>query len=328
MDRAVTGEAAGAGAGATMAAWQVRAFGAPPERCQLPMPEPGPGEALVRVSVFVVSHLDRTVAGGAFALRPRLPYVPGGEGSGVVTALGAGLEGPPPGSPVRVHGAGLGATRPGTWAQYVVAPPEALEPLPRDLDPATGAAFGTVASTAWVALHDVGGWREGERVGVSGALGAVGSLCAELAIRAGAGLTLWTRRPDEAVRRWPSAEVLSTDGERSKVALDLLVDTVGGEGLMQRLAALRPGGRAVLVGYTAGETLPLVLPDLMARDVELRPLNMVRHAPPEQVRSGLLADVAAGKLPVALERFGGGRVLEAIAHLESGAARGRVVVEW
>src|SRR3990172_4309341 len=76
----------------TMAALRIHEFGAPPVWDRLPRPEPGPDEVLVKLFASVVSHHDLSVAGGEFAVRPSLPYVPGLEGAGRVVRVGAGAD--------------------------------------------------------------------------------------------------------------------------------------------------------------------------------------------------------------------------------------------
>lgn len=97
----------------------------------------------------------------------------------------------------------------------------------------------------------------------------------------------------------PGMEVVVDDGPTEPV--DLLVDTVGGPLLSRRLGSVRPGGRAVLIGYTAGEQVCLSIPDLLALDVSLLPLNMMRTRVPKDVASSLLARFADDRLHVAVE---------------------------
>lgn len=311
----------------TMAALRIHEFGAPPRLDRLPVPEPGPGEALVRLAASVVSHHDLTVAGGTFAVRPPLPYVPGLEGAGRVAGIGPELDAErlPLGAAVRVYAGGLGATRPGTWAEYVVAPERAVTPVPETLDLATAAACGS-AVTAWTALIEVGALQPGERVGATGAAGAVGSLVAQLAALHGARSVVGWVRAGRAGLLPPGVEPVVGGGPVEPV--DLLVDTVGGPLLAERLSAVRPGGRAVLVGYTAGEQVSFSLPGLLAADVSLLPLNMMRRRPPKGLESRLVDDFAAGRLRLGVEAFPGDNAVEAIARLRSGAASGRVVLTW
>ena len=307
-------------------ALRVHAFGEPPRLDRVVVPEPGPEDVLVEVGCGVVSHHDATVARGDFAVRPDLPYVPGIEGAGRVLEVGRDVDTArlSAGTPVRLGGGGLGHTRPGTWAEHAAVTARAVTAVPDDMDFGLAAAYGSVAAAAWTALFGVGTLQAGERVGVTGASGAVGSLATQLAVRGDAGAVLaWTRSPEQLP---PGVPTVAPDEEVEPV--DLLVDTIGGAGLAERIAHVRPGGRVVLVGYTAGTEIELSLPLLMAADVALLPLNMMRRRLPAEVQAELLADVAAGRLHVALEPVSPHEVGEALERLARGETSGRLVVAW
>ncbi|HXV94296.1 MAG TPA: zinc-binding dehydrogenase [Pseudonocardia sp.] len=314
-----------------MKAVRVMAFGAPPAVEAVPDPEPRPGETLVRVAAAALGHLDRTVASGGFPMAPDPPYTPGVEGAG--TVVGGGDL--PPGTAVWLRGGGLGTARDGTAAELVAVPDAAVHPAPPGADPALAACFFSPATSAWCAVHDVGGSAPGERVAVTGAGGAVGALAVQLAAEAGASAVL------AVVSRPERAEAVPVVAGRVEVVVggldpavhgadrpvDLLVDTVGGPDLPRRLACVAPGGRAVLVGYTAGAAVTLDLPALMARDVRLLPLNMVRRAETAfGVADALLRRLCSGELALPVTAYPLAAVDRAWSDLGAGRVRGRVVV--
>ena len=303
-----------------MTALRLHALGAATRAEQVPVPSPAAGEVLVRMTASVVGHHDLGVIAGTLPHAPP-PFVPGLEGAGRVTALGEDVDGElAVGTPVRVVARAL---RAGTWAEYVVAPPTALLPLPEALDPALAAASGTVSLTAWAAL-DLGSLEPGQSLGVTGATGAVGSLAVQLAVRRGVErIVAWTRHPGGL----PTGVEHATD-DHPPEQLDLLVDTVGGELLPRRLHAVRPGGRAVLVGYTAGEIVCFELPALLVADVSLLPLNMMRRRVPREVALELLDDFAAGRLQLATDVVDLDGLDDALTRLRDGRAAGRVVLRW
>ena len=304
-----------------MTALRVHALGELPRVEEIPVPRPGEGEALVRMTASVVGHHDLGVVAGTLPHAPP-PFTPGLEGAGVVAAVGEGVpEGElPVATPVRVVARGQAG---GTWAEYVAAPVRALVPVPAGLDPAVAAACGTVSAAAWAALERAG-LGEGESLGVTGATGAVGSLVVQLARRRGvARVVAWTRSPAALPH---GVEVAGDDGPAEPV--DALVDTVGGELLPRRLHAVRPGGRAVLVGYTAGERVSIELPELMVADVALLPLNMMRFRVPREVAVGLVDEFAAGRLALATDVVGLDGLDGAIERLRAGRVTGRVVLRW
>jgi alcohol dehydrogenase, propanol-preferring len=86
----------------TMKAAVVRAFGQPLTIDEVPIPTPGPGEVLVKVIASGVCHTDLHAADGDWPVKPRLPFIPGHEGAGIVAALGAGVTGLKEGDPVGI----------------------------------------------------------------------------------------------------------------------------------------------------------------------------------------------------------------------------------
>jgi NADPH:quinone reductase-like Zn-dependent oxidoreductase len=302
-----------------MTALRVHAPGEAPRAEAMPVPCPGEGEALVRMTASAVGHHDLGVTAGTLPHAPP-PFTPGLEGVGVVAALGDPAGELTVGTAVRVVTRGQAD---GTWAEYVIAPTRALVPVPDGLDPAVAAACGTVSATAWAALERAG-LEQGASLGVTGAAGAVGSLVVQLAAQRGAArVVAWSRSPAALPA---GVEVAAAGGPAEPV--DALVDTVGGELLPQRLRAVRPGGRAVLVGYTAGERVSFALPELMVLDVALLPLNMMRARVPREVTLALLDDFAVGRLELATDVVGLDGLDGAIERLRTGRAHGRVVLRW
>ena len=280
-----------------MKALRVHAWGEPPRLETLPHPARLPGHSLVRMRAASVGHIDHTIWGGRFALRPPLPYVPGTEAAGEV------LEGDrfPPGSRVWLRGGGLGTRRDGCWREVIAVPDDIMGLLPDAVPFDLGAAFFSPCTAAWCALHDLGRWQPGERILITGASGAVGSIAVQLARAAGA--KVQAVLPTGRVNRVPGdVEAVRLDELRPEA--QLLIDTVGGEVLPGALRGLATGGRAVLVGYTAGTELRLDLPQLMLSDVALLPLNMVRReAAARQLAPELLARLADGRLGLGIEAF-------------------------
>lgn len=283
-----------------MRALRIHAIGDPPVLEEIDDPQPADGEVLVRMEATVIGHHDLSVARGALPAAQPLPYVPGLEGAGRLAD----------GTLVRVAGGGLGMTRAGTWAELVAAPRAVVVRVEDSMDPVVAAACGSSASTAWAALFDAGALQEGESVGVTGANGAVGSLVTQLA--AEHRVHAWSRESDED----PAEPV------------DLLIDTVGGPGLPGRLRHVRPGGRAVLLGYTAGEDVTLNLPSLMSADVALIPLNMRRRRVDPGVFARLLDDFASGRLTIRTDVISPGEVAAGIDRVRAGRHSGRLVLRW
>ncbi|MGP3776867.1 quinone oxidoreductase family protein [Streptomyces sp. SDT5-1] len=302
-------------------------FGALPRLVERPVPEPAPGHTLVRMKAATVAHLDLNVLDGQFGILPELPAAPGTEGSGVVLASGTH----PAGALVRVRGEGLGLSREGAWAQHVLVPDAAVEVVPDGVDPTLACSYFSPVGTAWAAVHAVGRVEAGERVLVTGASGAVGALAVQLAGRAGAEVIGVVGREAKLAHVPGSARaVLAADLAPDTVggAVDVLVDTVGGTVLRDALAHVRPGGRAALIGYTAGRELTVDLADFLLADVALLPVNMIHRGAcvaPDVAR--LLPDLASGALTLPYERYGMEELGEAVRRLRAGEVVGRAVID-
>lgn len=304
-----------------MKAVRVHAWGEPPRIEELPEPLAAPGRTLVRMQAATVGHIDRTVWSGAFLRHPPLPYVPGVEAAGVVLSS----ERFAPGQRVWLRGGGLGIARDGTWREIVDASDEALGELPDGVSFALGSAFYSPCTSAWIALHQVGQLRAGERVLVSGASGAVGSIAVQLAREAGAQVRAVVYDAAQARRLAPGIEAV--DAAQLQPEADLLLDMVGGSALPQALRGVQPGGRAVLVGYAGGAETHLDLPELLQRDVALLPLNILRRdAAARAAAPGLLQQIAQGRLQLAVREFPLAQAAQALQWIATRGHAGRAVL--
>lgn len=289
-----------------MKAVRIHAWNEPPRLEDLPEPQRAPVRTLVRMAAATVGHIDRTVWSGRFLQAPALPYVPGVEGAGIVLDSDAFS----PGERVWLRGAGLGTRGDGTWREIIDAPDAAIGRLPEQIPMGLGSAFFSPCTSAWVALHEVAKVRAGERVLVSGASGAVGSLAMQLGRDAGA-----------------EVMALSSDEPAAGPQVDVLIDTVGGKVLSAGLERIAPGGRAVLVGYTAGNDLQIDIARFLQRDVSLLPLNMFRReAEGRAAAPQLLARLADGRLKLPVQEFKLADAAQALDWIAQRGHRGRAVL--
>jgi NADPH:quinone reductase-like Zn-dependent oxidoreductase len=146
-------------------------------------PTAGEGQVLIRVAGSAFNPADSGIRGGTLPFPVSLPHVPGYDVSGTIAAMGAGVTGFQVGDKV-VGFIPMGAD--GSAAEYVAAPADALVKAPSSIDLADAAALPSVGLTAWQGLFDLGGLKNGQRVLISGAGGAVGGYAIQLAKRAGA----------------------------------------------------------------------------------------------------------------------------------------------
>jgi NADPH2:quinone reductase len=313
--------------GETSRALVLEQFGALPRLVERPVAEPRPGHTLVRMLATQVAHLDLNVVDGRFGILPDLPAVPGTNGAGFVLASDIHPEG----TPVRVNGKGLGLRRDGCWADHALVPDAAVIAVPEGTDPALACSFFTPAGTAWAAVHSVAAVRPGERVLVTGAAGAVGSLTVQVAARAGAeviGVVGRAAKLDHVPA--PAKAVLVSELSTEAVGgqVDAVVDTVGGPVLRDALPLVRPRGRVALVGYTAGREFSVDLADFLLADVSVLPVNlMTRGREVAADAEGLLAELAAGELSLPIERYGPARLAEAVERVRKGTVVGRAVLD-
>jgi NADPH:quinone reductase len=304
-----------------MKAVRVHAWGEPPRLEDVAEPPAGAGRTLVRMHAATVGHIDRTVWSGAFLRHPPLPYVPGVEAAGVVVAS----ERFRPGQRVWIRGGGLGIARDGTWRERIDAADDSIGELPDGVSFALGSAFFSPCTSAWVALHEVGQLRPGQRVLVSGASGAVGSIAVQLARDAGAEVAAVVYDASQA-QRLP-AGVRPLEAARLQPEADLLLDMVGGPALPQALRGVKPGGRAVLVGYAGGTEARLDLPELLQRDVALLPLNILRRdASARAAAPQLLERIASGRLQLAVREFPLAQAEQALQWIATRGHGGRAVL--
>lgn len=237
----------------TMMAIQQTAFGGLEvlQATEVPRPQPGIGEILVRVAATSINPTDwKNRAGQAFVRT--LPLVLGWDVSGVVEDVGLGVTLFKPGDEVfgmLPYPRGVGA-----HAEYAVGPTRAFVPKPAQLSHVQAAALPLAGLTALQSLVDTAQLRTGDRVLIHAAAGGVGHLAVQLAKAYGAhviGTASATNHAflaelgvDEAV------DYRTTDFTDVVHDVDVVLDTIGGEYQLRSLATLRPGGVMV-------STLPL-----------------------------------------------------------------------
>jgi NADPH2:quinone reductase len=284
----------------------------------------------VRIEAAAVSHLDVTIASGTFAVIPTLPHIGGTDGVGEVLESDEFAMG----TKVLIRGGGIGLKRDGCWAEYAVVGDSALTAVDDRLEPSVAATFLVPCTTGYVAVKDITAIAPGERVLVSGAAGAVGSIASQFAMRAGAANVTGIVSTGSKAQRLPagvqpivgSAEAV-TSQLNSLRKFDVLIDTVGGPNLPSLLERVTPGGRAALVGYTHGSNVTLHLPNFLMSDVKILPVNMIRRAKEQAALAPLMSEmIIAGELVSPVQEFPLTEISEALEALGSGQLTGRAVL--
>ena len=265
-----------------MKAFVLKKYGHPLSAVDMPVPEPGPHQVLVRMVASGVNHADERTRTGEFkaVFRFDLPKVMGGELSGEVVAVGSQVAGLAVGDQVYGY---TGVVAMGTWAEFVVIDADALAPAPRSISLAQAASLPVVALTAWQSLVTIGCLQPGQTVLVHGGAGGVGSAVIQLAKHLGATVaTTASASSAETVRQLGADIIIDYRSEDfvqrlAETPVDIVVDTQGGEITSRSFQVLRPGGIVVGLAGTPDPSLadqagagPLVKVALSALSLKVR----------------------------------------------------------
>ena len=228
---------------------------------QLPVPEPGPGQVLVRNRGFAVNWADLMERAGTYPGGPEPPYVMGRDMAGDIVALGPGADGPAVGT--RVFGLLRTA---GAAAEWLVADAREVYRVPDALSDAEAAGLGSPYFTADAAIVTMGRLEPGETVLVHAAAGGFGSAAVQLCKAYGAGTVIATAGSPVKLERVATigADVTVNYTTEDFVAVvreatggrgvDLVIESVGGDVLGRSFDCLRPVGRLVSVGASSGRS--------------------------------------------------------------------------
>ncbi len=247
-----------------MRAVTVTEYGATPAVAEVPTPEPGPEQVLIKLRAAGMNPMDRTLASGAWKPMPAtFPMVLGADGAGVVEQLGEGASRFSLGDDLfgQLFIAPLGSA--GTYAEYVAVTEDApLARVPSGLDDVVAAALPT-AGGAGLALVELLEPLAGKTLLIVGAGGGVGSFATQFAANAGAEVIANVRGRDaERMRAYGATETIDDTAAALPDAvrharpdgIDALIDLVDDAAGFAGLASLvRPGGTAVTTQYVADE---------------------------------------------------------------------------
>ena len=302
----------------------------------LPDPEPGAGEVIVTLHAAGLNFPDTLAIAGQYQLRPELPFTPGGEGAGTISALGEGVTEWQVGDRVLVSGAF------GAFAEKICKPTGEIVAMPKSMDFTTGAGFLAAYGTSYYALKQRANLQPGETLLVLGAAGGVGLAAVDLgnalgarviaaastaekldlACRAGA-----TERINYAEQTLKDQVKMLTEGR----GVDVVYDPVGGALSEQALRATGWNGRFLVIGFAAGEIprIPLNLCLLKSNAVVgvFYGAWMQREPDAHQQNVAELFDLfTAGKIkPITTQTFALDDYVAAFATLTERRAQGKVI---
>lgn len=335
----------------TMRAAVLNALGKPLEICDLPIPEPGPGEVLVRIAASGVCHTDLSVMDGEWTMKkPRLPLIPGHEATGYIAGLGSGVTTHKEGDRVGVYwlssacGAcddcaggreslclrqqGLGYDRNGTYAEYCVVSADFAVPLPdgplEKLAPVMCAGVTSYRGLKEMNLRP-GSWVVVYGAGGTGHLGiqyakAMGHKVIAIDIEAekvaqaaalGADMTI------HCEREFPVNKILHHTGG----AHGVLATAPAAKALEQSVRMLRRGGTCILIGIPK-EPLPLNVFDMVIKGLNVRGSLIGTRGDLREA----LALVSEGRVTPLVESRSLDDVNETIGALRTRQIKGRAVL--
>lgn len=322
-----------------MKAWHVTRKGRPMDvivPVEKDIPLPGIGEVQVKVAAAGMGLPDVLMCRGEYEFSPELPFTPGQEVAGIVTAVGKDSCAE---VGERVMGVTSFYTGNGSYAEYCLAPDFSLYPIPEGMGNAEAAAFVIPFHTAWVGLKSRAKMQAGEVLLVHGGAGGTGSAAIQLG-KAFGNEVIATASSEEKLdycrslgadhcinysnQDFGSAVLELTAGRGA----DVIFDPVGGEVFDRSVTCTASGGRLLAVGFASGRWGS---PD--ARDLALRNCSAVgvfvgAHGREEilQCHRELSDLYIAGKISVSVEKIAFDSVVEYLDRLERRAVLGKVVM--
>ena len=306
-----------------MKAIRIHSFGGPEvlELDDVPIPQPGDDELLMRIHAASVNPVDYKIRRGTvpWVSREMLPMTLGRDLSGTVESAGAGVDAFSDGDALYAM---LGGIDRGSYAQYVVVKPNEAAPKPARLSHIGAAAVPLAASTAWQGLFDHGHLEAGQTVLIHGGSGGVGHFAIQFAkIKGATVLTTVSGQNLDFVTELGVDRAIDYQSQRfEEIArdVDLVLDLVGGETQERSWSVLKPGG---LVVSALGEPSREKAMQHRARGIGYR----------AQANGGQLAEIGRlidqGKVhPVVMATYPLAEAREAHEWLERGHVRGKIVL--
>lgn len=302
-----------------------------------PIPEPGPGEVLIRVSAAALNFLDTLILRGRYQFKPDMPFSPGSEIAGVVDTRGAGVSGLVPGQRV------MGSARYSGCREYTCLPAAGLIPIPEGVGDEIAAGLTITYGTAMHGLADRAALKAGETLAVLGASGGAGLAAVEVGKAMGARVIACASSAEklDICRQSGADALLNYETEDLKDGLrrlsggdgpNVIYDCVGDRYAEPALRAIAWKGRYLVVGFAAGEIPRIPLNLLLLKGCDLSGVFFGRFAElePDAHRRNMervLAWVADGTLrPHIGQVFPLAETADAIRLLESRKAVGKIVI--
>ena len=241
---------------------------------QQPTPAPGPGEVRIRTVLAPIHNHDLWTVRGQYGYKPTLPAIGGSEGTGVIDALGEGVQGLAPGQ--RVSAASVH----GTWAEYFLAPAKMVIPIPDAVDDETAAQLIAMPLSALMLLEFLQ-VKAGQWIVQNAANGAVGKALAMLAAARGVHCVNLVRRDagvaemaalgiEHTVSTAQSDWMAQVQAQVGAGSIAAAVDSVGGRASSELMTLLGDGGTLVSFGSMTGEPMQLNSGDVIFKQATVK----------------------------------------------------------
>jgi len=305
-----------------MKAIRIQEYGGPEKLREEDVPEPRAesGQVLVRVHAASVNPIDYKLASGVMRqIMPlEFPWIPGGDFSGVVEAVGAAVTGFKKGDVVYGDTPGGGA-----YTQLLATPAGVVAPKPSKLNHVEAASVPLAGQTAWQALFDHGRLERGQTVLIHGGSGGVGAFAVQLAHWKGAKVLATGSAENADFLRSLGADMAidykAKPFESVAKNVDLVIDLIGGETQRRSFGVLKPGGTLIATAQPPS--------DEEAARHKVRATMMRMEASAKNLSElGKLLDAGTIK-PIVSKRYPLGQARAAWAEILSGHTRGKIVLE-
>lgn len=324
---------------ATMRAMQAAAPGGPSvlQPQTIPVPVPGPGQALIKVAYVGMNPIDAMARAGKIDFLPiTWPFTPGLEKTGLVERVGAGVDEKLVGQRV-ISREGFGG-----YGDYALTIAKTLLPLDPRISLKTGAVYRGASFTAWHALYKAGRLQKGDTVLVHSAAGAIGIMAIQIAKDAGCtviGLcggqtkVAYARSfgADHVFDYTQSQWVDQVKAATNNKGCDVIVDGNGGPNAEHNISLTAPLGRLVYIGATAGAyPAPVAVPTLIFKNISIVGMNLapIEDPPGSATDRAIIEAVASGRWRVPLsETVDLANIADLHERLEARTVMGRAVIK-